>query len=204
MAARHDASPKALMKAREREASKPGRNKLLGRGSGLTPRVRQAVELMIYGRPGDPRARVTLKEAAETVGISERTLKAAVLKPAVMAFHQKIYEALRTGEKPASVRVIAAIRDDVTLRTTAAGQKVQLEAAKALAYEPSSHQVQVNTQVNVDGRSVTPGYVIDLRRDKDSATTLDDMDRAALCGVRYSLSETLDRAVSADPETENS
>lgn len=186
MAARHDASPRALMDARHREAIKPGREKLSGRGSGLTPRVRQAVELMVYGRPGDPRARVTLKEAAETVGISERTLKAATLKPAVMAFHQKIYEALRTGEKPASVRVMAAIRDDATLRTTAAGQKVQLDAAKALAYEPPSHQVQVNTQVNVDGRSVTPGYVIDLRRDRNSETTLDGVDRGTLCDVRYS------------------
>ena len=166
MAPRHDASPKALIAAREREAAKPGRNKMSGRGSGLTPRIRQAVELMVYGRPDDSRARVTLKEAAETVGMTERTLKAAVLKPAVMVYHQKIYEAMRTGEKPASVRVIAAIRDDPTLRSSAAGQKVQLDAAKSLAYEPLAHQVQVNTQVNIDGRSVTPGYVIDLSRDR--------------------------------------
>ncbi len=154
------------MSARQREAMKPGREKLSGRGSGLTPRIRQAVELMVYGRPDDSRARVTLKDAAETVGMTERTLKAAVLKPAVMAYHHKIYEAMRAGEKPASVRVIAAIRDDATLRGTAAGQKVQLDAAKALAYEPLSHAVQINTQVNIDGRSVTPGYVIDLSRDR--------------------------------------
>lgn len=166
MAPRHDASPKALIAAREREAAKPGRDKMSGRGSGLTPRVRQAVELMVNGRPDDTRARVTLKEAAETVGMTERTLKAAVLKPAVMAYHHKLYEALRTGEKPASVRVIAAIRDDETLRGTAAGQKVQLDAAKALAYEPVSHALQINTQVNIDGRQVTPGYVIDLSRDQ--------------------------------------
>lgn len=179
MAVRHDYDPKALMAARKREAAKPGRQKVSGRGSGLTPRIKKAIELMVFGRDEDRRANVSANEAAAEVGLKPRSLVEALRKPAVIQYHQEMYAALRAGEKPTSVRVMAAIRDDKTLRSTAAGQKVQLDAAKALAYEPVGHQVQVNTQVNMNGQVVTPGYVIDLRRDRfeqvvDTAETADD------------------------------
>ncbi|NRP19902.1 hypothetical protein LPJGGPFB_03160 [Ensifer adhaerens] len=173
MAVRHDNSPIALQRALKREAMKPGRDKNVGRGSGLTPRVRKAVELMVFGKEEDRRANVAIDDAASAVGLSARTLREALLKPAVMRFHQEMYAALRSGEKPASVRVMAAIRDDQSLRRTAAGQKVQLDAAKALAYEPVGHQVQINTQVNLNGQYVTPGYVIDLSESDERETTID-------------------------------
>lgn len=166
MAVRHDYDPKALMAARKREAAKPGRQKLSGRGSGLTPRIKKAIELMVFGRDEDRRASVTAEEAAAQVGLKTRSLVEALRKPAVIRYHQEMYAALRAGEKPTSVRVIAAIRDDESLRSTAAGQKVQLDAAKALAYEPVGHEIQVNTQVNVNGHVVTPGYVLDLTPDE--------------------------------------
>lgn len=169
MAVRHDADPKALVAARKREAAKPGRNKVSGKGSGLTPRIRQAVELMVFGKPEDRRANVTVEDAAASVGLTARTLREALLRPAVINFHQQMVTAMRSGEKAASVRVMAAIRDDASLRSTAAGQKVQLDAAKALAYEPAGHAIQVNTQVNLSSQPLTPGYVLDLRRDKSQA-----------------------------------
>ncbi|RVL05655.1 hypothetical protein [Sinorhizobium meliloti] len=166
MSARHDVDPKAMIAARRREATKPGREKKSGRGSGLTPRIKKAMELMVFGRPGDPRSNVSVDDAAAEVGLRPRAVREAMLKPAIMAYHQELVVAMRRGERATSFRVMAAIRDDATLRPTASGQKVQLEAAKALAYEPANHAIQVNTQVNVNGQAVTPGYVIDLTRDK--------------------------------------
>jgi len=162
MAVRHDADPKALIAARKREAMKPGRGLSEGRGSGLTPRIRKAVEFLVFGRPDDRGTNVTVDEAAAEVGLRPRAVREALLKPAVVQYHQQMVTALRNGEKAASFRAIADIRDDAKLKDTAAGQKVRLDAARTLAYEPVGNQIQVNTQVNVNGRTVTPGYVIDL------------------------------------------
>lgn len=164
MAVRHDADPKALIKARRREAAKPGRAKPVGRGSGLTPRVRRAIELIVYGLEEDQTAPVTQQEAAERAGITARALRAAMQKPAVDAFYRAEIAAMRNGEKPASIRAIAAIRDDASLQTNAAGQRVRLEAAKVLAFDPPGQQVnvQINNRVSVE----TPGYVIDLTPDE--------------------------------------
>lgn len=199
MAARHDASPDALIAARQREAVKPGRQKPSGRGSGLTPKVRKAIDILISADDLNPKN--MNDDAAERAGISGRALKAALQKPSVRRFMNEQIDIYREGLKAVAVRTIGDVMTDPLLKTTAAGARVRLDAAKtALIDNPgSSTNLHVNTQVNV-----TPGYVIDLRRDKDSATTLDDIDRAALCGVRYSFSETLDHAVSADPEAEKS
>lgn len=162
MAVRHDADPKALIAAKKRETSKRGRHKPSGRGSGLTPSVKEAIELLIFGKEGEPGAVLRLEDAAGAAGISGRALRAAMLKPAVEQFYQQQLAALRNGERAASIRTIAQIRDDAKLKETAAGQNVRLKAADTLAFDRPGTQIQVNTQVNVNGQAVTPGYVIDL------------------------------------------
>lgn len=162
MATRHDHDPKALTTARRRELSKPGRTKPSGRGSGLTPRVKRAIEILVHGLDEDRAAPVTLEAAAERAGITDRALRAARLKPAVETYFQQQMAAMRNGERPASIRAIAAIRDDTALKSNAAGARVRLEAAKTLAFDPPGQQV--NVQVN-NTVSVTPGYVLDLRPD---------------------------------------
>lgn len=199
MAARHDASPDALITARQREAMKPGRQKPSGRGSGLTPKVRKAIEILISADDLNPKN--MNDDAAERAGISGRALKAALQKPSVRRFMNEQIEIYREGLKAVAVRTIGDVMTHPMLKTSAAGARVRLDAAKTALIDNhgSSTNLHVNTQINV-----APGYVIDLRRDKDSAVRRDGRDRGALCDVRYSSPETLDLAANADPETENS
>jgi hypothetical protein len=163
MATRHDGDPKALLAARRREAAKPGRQKTSGRGSGLTPRVRKAVEAIVYGVDGAEIS--TMKEAAAVAGLSDKALQDAFKKPSVLAHYR---DAVRTRQevlKARSVDTIEGIMTDTKLMDTPAGAKVRLDAAKSVLQEPASSQT--NIQVNVDGRQVTPGYVIRIDRSKD-------------------------------------
>ncbi|MGK9282331.1 hypothetical protein [Sinorhizobium meliloti] len=161
MATRHDYDPKALTAARRRELTKPGRAKMGGRGSGLTPRVKKAIEALVHGLDPDRTLAVTIEQAAELAGITGRALRTARLKPAVEAYYQQQMAALRNGLKPASLRVIEAIRDDPALKSNAAGAKVRLDAAKTLAFDPPG-QSNINVNVGVGVSGTTPGYVIDL------------------------------------------
>ncbi|KVK43565.1 hypothetical protein L901_26355 [Agrobacterium sp. D14] len=164
MAARHDASPDALIAARQREAVKPGRQKLSGRGSGLTPKVRKAIEILISADDLNPKN--MNDDAAERAGISGRALKAALQKPSVRRFMNEQIEIYREGLKAVAVRTIGDVMTDPQLKNTAAGARVRLDAAKAaLIDNPSSNiNLHVNTQVNV-----TPGNVIDLTDEKPQA-----------------------------------
>jgi hypothetical protein len=163
MPTRHDADPKALLAARRREVAKPGRHKATGRGSGLTPKVKAAIEYIVFGKDGAWFG--SMEAAAEAAGISGRTLWAAMLKPAVDAFYSQQLTAYRNGQRAASIRTIAEIRDDPGLKATAAGQNVRLKAADTLAFDKPGMQVVNHTQIN--NVSVTPGYVIDLTPDDD-------------------------------------
>ncbi|EJB07513.1 hypothetical protein Rleg9DRAFT_6527 [Rhizobium leguminosarum bv. trifolii WSM597] len=157
MAARHDQNPLALVKAREKG------HPIVK--SGLTPRIRKAVDFLVFGHPDRPGENLTGRQAAELVGLTWRTIREALDKPAVKAYFQQMYDTLRAAEKPASVRRMADIRDDSALSKTAAGRRTQLEAAKAIAYAPAGHQITIATQINVG--AITPGYVIDLTPDHD-------------------------------------
>lgn len=169
MAVRHDANPNALIAAQKREAAKPGRDKTVGRGSGLTPRVRKAIDLMIFGDdtgkfyPSD-------REAAEAAGLSVRSLRTALLKPSVEAYHRRQLIGKRNGLKALALHTIEDVMTDVELKKTAAGAKVRVDAAKTSLHEPVGNQIQVNTQVNVNGHVVTPGYVIRIDRTNDTKT----------------------------------
>ncbi len=158
MAVRHDADPKALMAARRREAAKPGRQKASGRGSGLTPRVKQAIELIVFGDDLGPATRQ--KEAAERVGMGISSLRAALAKPAVDAYYRQQLTLYRNGERAQSLRTMAEIRDDPSLKGNAAGATARLKAAERLAFDQPGQAVNVN--VGVDVSVTTPGYVIDL------------------------------------------
>lgn len=157
MAPRHDASPDALITAKKREAGKPGRTKAVGRGSGLTKRVREGIDLLVFGSDLEPKNR--LKQAAERSGISERALRAAMLKPSVDGYYKRQLAAYREGLKAVALNTVENVMTDPALMNNAAGAKVRLDAAKTALNEngPAGISVQLNTQINV-----TPGYAIDL------------------------------------------
>lgn len=172
MAIRHDYDPKALTAARQREAAKRDGKKLTGRGSGLTPRVRKAIEFLVHGFDEDRSLPVRLEDAANRAGISARAFRRARNLPAVDTYYQQEMTALRNGERPTSLRVIAGIRDDTALKATAAGNKVRLDAAKSLAFDQPGQQVNVNVGVGLSLE--TPGYVIRLNRKDTNITPVAD------------------------------
>ncbi len=138
--------------------------------------------MLVFGKDGEPTAIIRMKDAADAVGISSRALRAALLKPSVDAYYQQQVVALRNGERAASIRTIAEIRDDPAMKATAAGQTVRLKAADSLAFDRPGQQIINNTQIN-NNLSVTPGYVLDLRPDPvparvqeyDGLITVDDL-----------------------------
>ncbi|WP_461512306.1 hypothetical protein [Rhizobium mongolense] len=145
-----------------REAAKAGRHKPSGRGSGLTPKVRHAIDNLVFGDDLEPKDR--LKQAAELAGISDRTVMAAMLKPAVEAYYRNQMAAKREGLKAVALNTIEDVMTDPKLATNAAGAKVRLDAAKIVVSEPVGSQVNVLVNTNV---SVTPGYVIRIDRRGD-------------------------------------
>lgn len=165
MATRHDYNPKALIKARKKVPTKTA-----GRGSGLTPRIKSALEAMVFGIDGEAFiANVSIEKAAEHAGITARAIRAAMLKPAVLAHFREQTQLLREGERPANLRTAIEIRDSAALKATAAGQKVRLEAAKQLDADLYENRgLTVNVGVKVD----TPGYVIDLSGTPDETSTV--------------------------------
>lgn len=161
MSTRHDVSPRALTAARRK--SKP-RSTMSKKGLGLTPRVRQALEALVFGIDGLPADKpVTLKLASESANLTPRALREALRKPAVLAFYREQVNLLRAGEHAANLRTAIEIRDDKQLTDSAAGQRVRLLAAQQIDLpmedRSQSNSVSVGVAVNV----TTPGYVIDTR-----------------------------------------
>jgi len=141
--------PAALLDNRARKAKKR---------IGLTKRIRAAVEALVWG-VGDEVA--TLEKAAEAGGISVRAFRDALGKPIVLQYYKEQMKSLREGHRARNLHTAVEIRDDASLKETAAGQRVRLAAAALLdadLHQGSGSGVNVSVGVNV----VTPGYVIDL------------------------------------------
>lgn len=117
---------------------------------GLSDRVREAIDLMVWQAMKRP-------EAAAQAGIADNTLRQAFGKPAVMAYYNRAVEVLRAGERARNIHTAVEVRDDPSLRGTAAGGKARLDAAKWLHGEDGAGGVTVNVGV---GLQVTPGYVV--------------------------------------------
>lgn len=169
MAVRHDYDPKAMMVAKQREAAKPGRAKPAGRGSGLTPKIRRAIELMVFGDEHGKRY-PSDREAAAAANVTLRTLREAMRKPAVEAHYNAQMVAKRHGLKAIGLGVIEDVMTNDDLRKTAAGNKVRTDAAKVVLVDAAD--AQVNIQIN-NSVKVTPGYVIDLSEEKPRMPVLE-------------------------------
>jgi hypothetical protein len=70
----------------------------------MTPRVRKAVDLMVWhGKPYD--------EAAKEVGLTTRAMRLALGKPHVVAAVKRELQVLRESEQPRNIRRLVQIRD---------------------------------------------------------------------------------------------
>lgn len=166
MAVRHDNSPNALMAARRKEATKRG-GKMTGRGAGITPRVRKAIEIYVFGMDDAGNLVTRQKEAAEAVGLTERGLREAMRKPGVMAFYRDQCVLFREMQRAPALGAMAEIMNDTALKANAAGQKVRLTAAERLAFDHPTNSIAVNVGVGFNVNGEKAGYVIDLSAHPD-------------------------------------
>lgn len=106
---------------------------------------------MIFGSADS--SPLTRPLAAQAVGLSDITLRAAFRNPVVVHHYNALLDVLRTSERPRSVQRIAVLRDE------AESERVQLEAAKYL--DGGDARTGSHVVVNV-GVNVQPGYLTDV------------------------------------------
>lgn len=87
-------------------------------GPQVRGRTGQAIELMVWHG-------MTRREAANAVGLNEKTLYNAFAMPRVKAFYARLLEALRTSERAKNIHRLCAIRD-------AANNQPAVQAIKVL------------------------------------------------------------------------
>lgn len=115
---------------------------------GLSPKVKAAIELMIFGALDTPP--LPRPQAAKAVGLADVSLRTAFRNPLVIHHYNQQLDVLRTSERPRALHTIAELRDK------AKSERVQLEAAK---YLDGGHERQGGVTVNV-GVNIEPGYQI--------------------------------------------
>ena len=105
----------------------------------LTPRVRKAVDLMIWDA-------LPFDEAATKAGLTVHAMRLALAKPHVVAYLKQQQQVLRGSEGPRSIHRIRQIRD-------AAENKPALDAAMWFVADDEQQQRQ-------SGASASPGVTI--------------------------------------------
>ena len=157
--------------------SKPDRSKRIDQ---LTPRVRRAIDLMIWdAMPYD--------EAAREVGLTTRAMRLALGKPHVVAALKREMHVLKTSEGPASIKRIKTIRD-------AAENKPALDAAMWFVTEDEQQSRQ-------SGVSASPGVTIRVVTVVQSApvqTYPSDMSRPDVKQINGLADSTSNGASTAD------
>lgn len=106
---------------------------------------------------------LTVEQAAERSGLRLKRARSLCSHPEIRKAYDQALVVLRENEKARNIHKAIAIRDNAAL-TTAAGQRVQLDAAKFLHGEdgggsPGARGNRVSIGVQI-------GYVIDLTGDK--------------------------------------
>lgn len=140
---------------------------------GLSPRVRDAVDLMAYKG-------FTRQAAAAAVGMLDKSLYHAFCNPDVKGYYNQGCEAVRTGEKARSLHAAVVLRErGIAEGASAAEGRNALDASKWIYDDP---QPRAGMNVNI---SITPGYVLDVRDlprgpviDADEIIRIDGMETA--------------------------
>lgn len=127
----------------------------------IPPRVRELIDLMVFGPPegGEP---MNLKSAAAHMKIKIDTAGQYLRHPLGRARYMELCRMLRDGEHVQNIRAAIDVRDSEVNRETAAGSRARIEAAKYLdgVHDNGSHVVNVNVGVAMS----MPGYLVDTSR----------------------------------------
>jgi len=104
--------------------------------------------------------RMPFHDACKAAGIRVNTARALLRDPKVRQRYRHEMDVLRESERVPSIHRLAHLRDH------AKSERIQLEAARVLATDPESGSAGASVSVNVN---FTPGYVIDLSGDAETA-----------------------------------
>lgn len=113
----------------------------------ISKRVERAIYLLILHG-------ADIATAAQSAGLKDKSLRAALAKPHVKAFRLSVQRAHIDAEGERSLAVLVRLRD------SAASEHVQLQAAQHLAALAGIRPVEEHHHRH--DVTVTPGYVIDL------------------------------------------
>jgi hypothetical protein len=93
------------------------------------------------------------EEAAEAAGITARAGRKIMRDPRCLKIYQQMMTALRASERPKSIARLASLRD------AGKSERVQFEAARELAREPSNAPL---VAIGIQNTTVMPGYSIHI------------------------------------------
>jgi hypothetical protein len=132
----------------------------------LPARGRQLIDLMTFGPDDGSSPPMTIHEAAAHMGITLKFARSYFRHHGARRYYMQLLQEMQDSERARNLHTVVGIRDDASLKETAAGQKVRLEAVRHLDGEKQGGAgVTVNLGIGVQ---VTPGYVIDLSEPGES------------------------------------
>ena len=129
----------------------------------LPRRVKQLIELMVWGDPDADVAPMSVTEAARYMKISNVTAKGYLRHAGGRAHYLACLTQLRDSERARNLHTAIGIRDDSEMKKSAAGNRVRLESARFLEGEPDDRR---NTN---SGAASIPGIVIMINTDRSVA-----------------------------------
>ena len=128
----------------------------------LPRRVKQLIELMVWGDPAADLAPMSVTEAARHMKISNATANGYLRHAGGRAHYLACLAQLRDSERARNLHTAIGIRDDSEMKKSAAGNRVRLESARFLEGEPDDRR---NT---TSGTVTMPGVVIMIGVDRGS------------------------------------
>lgn len=126
----------------------------------IPPRPAELISLMTYGAPDGSAPPMTLKEAAAYMGIKAKTATAYFRHPAARAEYLRLVKDLRESEHVRNLNAAVEIRDDATMKESAAGARARVEAMRFIEHrDQDDRRVQVHVGLQIANM---PGYRIDV------------------------------------------
>jgi hypothetical protein len=104
---------------------------------------------------------VPWKNAATQMSIGQNTARTYRGYPAFKGYYLNCLAEIRDGERDRNLMTAVEIRDDETMKRSAAGGRVRIEAARFIEGRDGGIDVNVNVGLGI-GVNVEPGYMVDV------------------------------------------
>jgi hypothetical protein len=124
----------------------------------IPPRARQLIELMTWEN-------LRLDEAAARMGIKSSTARQYHALPGSRRYYLQILDRMRESELARNLHTAVEIRDDGTMKASAAGNRARIESMRFLEHRD---QASVTFNANI-GINNVPGYQVGISQEHADA-----------------------------------